>query len=29
MLFADVTHFSKLRDDQSPVFFVLFLNRVD
>ncbi|MBT6155197.1 MAG: DUF4071 domain-containing protein [Planctomycetaceae bacterium] len=28
MLFADVTHFSKLRDDQSPTFFVLFLGRV-
>lgn len=28
MLFADVTHFSRLRDDQSPIFFVLFLNKV-
>jgi class 3 adenylate cyclase len=28
MLFADVTNFSKLRDDQSPIFFVLFLDKV-
>jgi class 3 adenylate cyclase len=28
MLFADVAHFSKLREDQTLAFFVLFLNKV-